>query len=307
MKKTAVIGVGAFGRNHARIYSELENVELVGVADVCAESAAQIAEKYGVCHTVNYAELVDNVDAVSVAVPTEHHFEVAKFFLNAGKDVLVEKPFTRSIEEADELVLLADEKSLILQVGHLERFNPATQAMLAKIEAPRFIEALRLSPFVPRSLDVDVILDLMIHDIDIILRAADSELKEIKAVGVNALTRKIDIANVRLEFESGCVANVTASRISKDRVRKIRVFQESRYLSLDYAEQDAEMYSLKVDGKTPEIVKDNCTVEKAEPLKLEIQSFIESTIKRTKPAVDGKQGRDALAVALEIVNIINNQ
>ncbi len=307
MKKVAVVGAGAFGKNHVRVYSELKNVELVGIADISASRAAEIASPYNIYNTTDYRDLIDRVDAVSIAVPTEHHLEVARAFMAAGKDVLVEKPIADSLGAADEMVAMAERNGLILQVGHLERFNPATQAMLTRIKEPRFIETLRLSPFVPRSLDVDVILDLMIHDIDIILRAAGSVLKEIRAVGVNALTPKIDIANVRLEFESGCVANLTASRISKERVRKFRVFQTNSYLSLDYAEQDAEMYSLKVTGGAPEILKDDCPVEKAEPLKRELESFIDSVMTREAPAVDGKQGRDALEVALKITDIINSQ
>ena len=319
--RVAVAGAGAFGRNHLRVYRELsaEGVTLVAAIEPNAERAAETAEQYGipVFGTVEEALAADlNLDAASVAVPTSYHHAVAGELLAAGIDCLVEKPIAGTLAEADDLMALAEKHCRILQPGHLERFNPAVLAIEPKLTRPMFFEAHRLSVFTPRSLDVDVVLDLMIHDLDIVLKFARSPVREVRAVGLPILSPKVDIANVRVEFESGCVANFTASRVSTERVRKLRFFEPRQYVSVDYARRDllviqvAEGFSVEqamaagaasgfADG-LPGLSFSKPEVSPGEPLKLEIASFLEAIRHRTEPRVTARQGRDALALALEI-------
>jgi predicted dehydrogenase len=312
-----VIGVGAFGRNHARIYHQLarqgEPVRLVGIVDADPARANAVAREFGCRAFGSIEQLVtthSEVQAASVAVPTLHHVETARALMEAGVDVLVEKPLATSLPEADELVQLANRLGRIGQVGHLERFNPAVRATAPLITQPMFFEVHRLSIFTPRSLDVDVVLDLMIHDLDVVLSFVKSPVKEIRAVGLPILSGKADIANVRLEFESGCVANFTASRVSTERVRKIRFFQPRQYISLDYSRQDVLVFSVD-EGKTPGTPSVNPQIKVAkppivaeEPLQAELRSFLGSVGSRSTPLVSFEDGRRALALALDIVAAI---
>jgi predicted dehydrogenase len=311
----AVIGVGAFGRNHARIYHQLakhgEAVRLVGVVDPDVERADAVAAEFGCRGFGSVEQLVtthSEVQAASVAVPTVLHLETARALMAAGVDVLVEKPLAPSLAEADELVRVAQSLNRVGQVGHLERFNPAVRATAPLITQPMFFEVHRLSVFTPRSLDVDVILDLMIHDLDIVLWLVKSPVKEIRAVGLPILSGKADIANVRLEFESGCVANFTASRVSTERVRKLRFFQPRQYVSLDYSRQEVLVFSVGEAAGTPsvnpqiKVAKPPIVAE--EPLQAELRSFLEAVRTRSQPLVSFEDGRRALAVALDIVAAI---
>ena len=308
----AVVGVGAFGRNHARIYHQLaqqgEAVRLVGVVDPDVARADAVAAEFGCRGFGSVEQLVtthSEVQAASVAVPTILHLETARALMQAGVDVLVEKPVAPSLVEADELIRLAQSLNRVAQVGHLERFNPAVRATAPLITQPMFFEVHRLSVFTPRSLDVDVILDLMIHDLDIVLWLVKSPVKEIRAVGLPILSGKADIANVRLEFESGCVANLTASRVSTERVRKLRFFQPRQYVSLDYSRQEVLVFSVGESAGTPsvnpqiKVAKPPIVAE--EPLHAELRSFLEAVRTRSKPLVSFEDGRRALAVALDIV------
>jgi predicted dehydrogenase len=290
--RAGVAGSGSMGRNHARCYSLIENTDLTAVYDADLERAKAVAEEFG-------AEAVDSLDA-SVAVPTVAHLAVGGDLMKRGVHVLMEKPIATSVAEAQELVTLAAEHDRILQIGHIERFNPIMRELEAKLNHPKFIEVHRLSPFPNRSIDIGVVLDLMIHDLEIILHLVKSPVASIDAVGLPVLMQSEDVANARLRFENGCVANVTASRISQERLRKIRVFHNDGYLSLDYQEQSGEMY-WKEDG---EIKKAKVEVEKDEPLKLELTAFAESVREGKTPAVTGQQGTDALAIALEITRQI---
>jgi len=294
--RVGVIGVGHLGSIHAKIYKESPNCQLVGVCDTNQESLNQVCSNLKVAGYTDYRELFKKVDAVSIAVPTSLHHQVATAFLKAGIHTLVEKPFTLTLKEADELIKTAAGNSLILQVGHIERFNSAFAATLKIIKAPKFIECHRLSSFPNRSLDVGAVLDIMIHDIDIVLGLVNSPLKRIDSVGVNILTKFEDIANARLSFKNGCVANLTASRVSEDSMRKIRIFQEDTYISLDYKNAEASVYR-KIGI---EITKTNLPIEKEQPLQKELESFINCVINKTTPLVSGKVARSALAVALEI-------
>jgi predicted dehydrogenase len=369
--RVAVAGAGAFGRNHLRVYRELEaaglGVALVAAVEPDAERAAEIAAKYAIPVFSTAEELLSadlKFEAATVAAPTIQHFAVASAFLDAGLDVLVEKPLAANLAEADELIRIAENKDLILQPGHLERFNPAVMAVQPQLKRPMFFEAHRLSVFTPRSLDVDVVLDLMIHDLDIVLTFANSPVREVRAVGLPILSPKVDIANVRVEFESGCVANFTASRVSTERVRKLRFFEPRQYVSIDYARQDllvirvdekpgdpshalaalpphiaalippqiaADLAAGRVDpailakfaaslNLDPAFVLDPALVARftasestspglsfakpevtpGEPLRLEIESFLDAVRFRKEPQVTARQGRDALALALEI-------
>ncbi|MGD0893850.1 MAG: Gfo/Idh/MocA family oxidoreductase, partial [Terracidiphilus sp.] len=369
--RVAVAGAGAFGRNHLRVYRELETagepVALVAAIEPDAARAAETAEQYSipVYGTVDELLAADlKLDAASVAVPTVHHHAVASALLEAGLDLLVEKPLAASLAEADELIALADKGERILQVGHLERFNPAVLAIQPQLTRPMFFEAHRLSVFTPRSLDVDVVLDLMIHDLDIVLTFANSAVREVRAVGLPILSPKVDIANVRVEFESGCVANFTASRVSTERVRKLRFFEPRQYVSIDYARQDLLVIRVDGAGKAsqadliaslpkhiaallppgiaegiasgkidlskvgPAMIAQFAAMAKidpaviaqvtsadgpkaglsfskpevtpGEPLRLEIQSFLDAVRTRREPRVTARQGRNALALALEI-------
>jgi predicted dehydrogenase len=325
--RVAVVGVGSFGRNHARVYHELQQqgagVELVAVVDADTALARSIAGQFGCRALASVEELFGHVDAASVAVPTVHHLQVATALMNAGIDVLIEKPLASSLEEADALIRLAQAKNRVGQTGHLERFNPAVRATLPLITQPMFFEVHRLSVFTPRSLDVDVVLDLMIHDIDVVLSFVKSPVKEIRAVGLPVVTGKVDIANVRMEFESGCVANLTASRISTERVRKLRFFQPREYISIDYGRQDVlqfrvtaeEKFSLdrllemacSASGPTiPGVAVNKPTVQAEEPLHAELKSFIEAVRCGSKPLVTLEDGRAALAAALNILSSIHD-
>ena len=299
--RVAVIGVGHLGRHHARILSSLEGADLVAVVDTAAERAAEAASANGARALTDYRELLGKVDAVTVAVPTELHRDIALPFLEQGIAVLVEKPMARSLEEADELVAAARASGATLGVGHTERYNPAVAAVLPLVTSPRFIEVHRLGVFPDRSLDIDVVFDLMIHDLDIILALVRSDVESIEAVGVPVLTPRYDIANARLRFASGCIANVTASRISRERVRKIRFFQPDAYISIDYAAQEVEGWRLVPrPGERPSIQGGPLPVERDEPLRRELADFLRAARTRTAPLVDGDAGRRALELATRI-------
>jgi predicted dehydrogenase len=301
--KVGVVGVGHLGKEHARIYASLSHLcQLVGIYDSNPSTAAAIARKVG-CPTFGSMEqLADAVDAVSVVVPTTFHRDVATLFLQRGKDVFVEKPIAETTAQAAELVHLAQEKEVLLQVGHIERFNPVLSYLENNLKQPKFIEAHRLSPYPGRGTDVSVVLDLMIHDLDVIMHLVNSPLQSFDAVGVAVLSPSEDIANVRLKFENGCVANVTTSRISPEKLRKIRVFSADSYISLDYQNQEGEVYFK--EGAT--IKRSKVPVTKDEPLKLELSSFLDSVCRRAQPRVSGEQGKRALDVAVAIVEQIRN-
>lgn len=299
--RVAVIGVGHLGRHHARLLATLDDVELAAVVDTVHERAAAASEATGARALTDYRELFDGVDAVTIAVPTELHAEVARPFLQRGTAVLVEKPIARSLAEADDIVAAAHASGAVLAVGHTERFNPAVAAVLPLVSTPRFIEVHRLGAFPDRSLDIDVVFDLMIHDLDVILAMVKSEVTAIEAVGVPVLTERYDIANARLRFANGCIANVTASRISRDRVRKIRFFQPDAYISIDYASQEVEGYRLvRRDGQRPEIQGGQLPIAREEPLRRELADFVSAVRGRRAPLVTGVDGRRALALAQAI-------
>jgi predicted dehydrogenase len=320
-----VIGVGAFGRNHARVYRQLQetgSVRLVGVVDPDTSRAEAIAREFD-CKAFGSVEQMlithSEVQAASIAVPTILHTEVASALMEGGVDVLIEKPVAATLAEADELIRLAARHKRVAQVGHLERFNPAVRATLPLINRPMFFEVHRLSVFSPRALDVDVVLDLMIHDLDVVLTFAKSEVKEIRAVGLPILSDKVDIANVRIEFESGCVANFTASRVSTERVRKLRFFQPGQYISIDYGRQDVLVFSVgKPDGKSdgsaaalagepsvnPQIAMAKPEITAEEPLLAEIKAFLQSVRDRSQPVVSLEDGSKALGLALAILEEI---
>lgn len=305
--KTAVIGVGHLGKAHARIHSSLPDVDLVAVCDTNEANGRAVAETYQTKFTANFRDLLGEVEAVSIATPTVNHHEVACACLEAGIHVLVEKPISRTLEEADEMIGLAESKSLTLQTGHIERFNPAFQALQQQLTNPKFFEAHRMGIFTPRSLDIDVVMDLMVHELDIIASLVNSEVVKIEAVGIPILTQKIDLANARLEFADGCIANITASRVAGERLRKLRVFQPNEYYSLDYAEQQVGMFKLippKAVGAMPEIVAQGLEITKREPLLAEIESFIAAVRTGAKPVVTGAEGRRALALATEVLDKI---
>ena len=306
MIRVAVIGAGAFGREHARVYSEAEASHLAAVCDVDESRGRPVAERYGAAFVLDYREIIGKVDAASLTVPTELHAAIACELLEAGIAVLVEKPIARTIGEADLIIEASTRSGAVLQVGHLERFNPAVMAAARIITQPRFFEAHRLSIFTPRSLDIDVVMDLMVHDIDVILSFVNSEVSEVRAAGVPILTPRIDIANARIEFANGCVANLTASRVSAERVRKLRFFQPGEYVSIDYAVQEAAVVSVRPRaGGRPDFETRLLTVERSEPLRLEIESFL-SAIKGAPVKVTGEDGRRALALAVDVTERIRN-
>jgi predicted dehydrogenase len=299
--RVAVIGVGQLGRHHARLLASLPDVELVGIFDLNRQRAEEIAASVNTSVLVDLAALPDQVDAVTIAAPTESHASIAQPLLERGVPVLVEKPLARSVEEADLLIAVAARGGATLAVGHTERFNPAVQAARPLLRQPRFIEVHRLGTFSERSLDIDVVFDLMIHDLDVVLSVVDSEVESIDAVGVPVLTPKTDIANVRLRFRSGCIANLTASRISRDRVRKIRFFQPDSYVSIDYAAQELETWKLvRPPAGIPSIEGGKQPVVTDEPLKLELADFVDAVRRKREPGVTGAQGRRALALAQQI-------
>lgn len=303
--RVAVIGVGHLGKHHARILAALPGVELVAVVDTNKSRADEIASVSRTRALYDARELAGKVDAVSIAVPTEIHLEIARSFLASGVPVLVEKPMSRTLEEADQMIDLASKASVPLAVGHTERFNPAVEVASRFLTDPRFIEVHRLGAFPDRSLDIDVVFDLMIHDLDVVLSLVKSDVTSIEAVGVPVLTGRVDIANARLRFANGCIANVTASRISRDRVRKIRFFQPMAYLSIDYAAQKVEVWRLvKGSGTMPSIEGGEVAVPGDEPLRRELADFVDAVVSKRVPKVDGAQGRRALALATEITRKI---
>jgi len=295
--RVGVVGVGALGQHHARVYADLPGATLAGLYDVDPSRAAEVAARHGVPAFARLRELADAADAISVAVPTVDHHRVARTLLEAGKDVLVEKPMTAGLKEAEDLIGLASEKGAILQVGHIERFNPAVDALRKAALQPRFIEVHRLSPFSPRSLDVDVVLDLMIHDLDIVLCLDGSGAVQVDAVGVPVLTSKVDIANVRLRFASGLIANLTASRVSAEKVRKFRVFSPKTYISVDFAARSAQVYRLIQGDAGPEITAERTAAPDEEPLRRQLAAFVAAVRDRTVPAVTGDDGLRALTLA----------
>ena len=307
--KVGVFGVGSLGQHHARIYGELEQAELVGVFDIDARRAADIAAKVGAQPFSDVAALAAAVDAASVVVPTDKHFEMFNQLLAHNVHMMMEKPIAARTDEAERMVEAAQAANLVLQVGHIERFNPVMKFMEDRLGQPRFIEATRLAPYPPprdgappRGTEVSVVLDLMIHDLDIILHLVRRPVQSIHAVGVPVLSPSEDIANVRLGFEGGCVANVTASRISQDRLRKVRVFQADAYLSLDYQEQSGQIHTRTATGIDVAAVP----VEKGDALTAELGSFLECVVRRDTPVVSGEQGTDALRLAVEICHHIEN-
>lgn len=291
MIRTAVIGAGAFGKNHVRVVSENPRAELTAVVDRDPKRAA----------IADYREVIGNVDAAVIAVPTLAHAEIGCALLEAGIDVLIEKPIAASLEEADQLVAAARANGRILQVGHLERFNPAVIALERHATLPLFFEIHRMSVFTLRSLDVDVVLDLMIHDLDIVLALAKADLTDIRAAGISVLSPKVDIANVRLEFADGCIANLTASRVSTDKVRKLRLFQPRQYISLDYAKQSAAVFQV---GGPEGIGFEQWPVEAAEPLQLQFDAFLDSVATRREPKLNGETARRTLEIALAVIGKI---
>jgi predicted dehydrogenase len=299
--RVGVVGTGALGQHHARIYHEIKGAELVGVYDVNPARAAEVAGRFGCPAAQSLDELLAAVDAVSVVVPTKDHFAVGRSVIEAGRDLLVEKPIALRVEEADDLIRMAAEKGRVLQVGHVERFNPVSRVLTAAAVQPRFIEVHRLATFSPRSLDVDVVLDLMIHDLDLVLALDGSELVQVDAVGVPVLTPHVDIANARLRFASGLIANLTASRVSGERVRKFRVFSPRTYVSVDFASREAQVYRLAPNAAgLPEISVERTGGEGEEPLVRELQAFVEAVRTRQSP-VSGEEGRRALALALRVL------
>jgi predicted dehydrogenase len=318
------VGVGVFGRNHARVYKELEQqgepVRLLAVVDPDMSRAETVAREFGCWAFGSVDQMLTKhreLKATSVAVPTVHHLAVARELMQGGVDVLIEKPVAATLSEAKELVALAAAHKRIAQAGHLERFNPAVRATVPLLTQPMFFEVHRLSVFTPRSLDVDVVLDLMIHDLDIVLAFAKSPVKEVRAVGLPILSGKVDIANVRLELESGCVANFTASRVSTERVRKLRFFQPRQYVSLDYGRQEVLVFTVSPDGATggalagnpsvnPQIGVTKPPVASEEPLHAELKSFLHAVQERSTPVVPLDDGCRALALALEIVDAIRD-
>lgn len=305
--KVGVLGVGYLGRFHAQKYAAMENVELVGVADTDSQQAHKVGEECSCQPFSDYQQLLPQVDTVSVVVPTSLHHQVTKDCLNQSVDVMVEKPFTTTLEQADELIELAREKDAVLQVGHLERFNPAVIAMQPLLNHPLFIEAHRISVFKDRGTDVDVVLDLMIHDIDIILSIVDSPLKTIHTVGSPVMTQLTDIANARLIFENGCTANVTVSRISMDNMRRMRIFQPGRYLSVDFGKKEVMSIQLKKEQNAPFPLPDikKYGFSEQDALELELTDFVKNVRQRTKPMVSGIEGRRALDIALQVVEQIS--
>ncbi|MGA2877520.1 MAG: Gfo/Idh/MocA family oxidoreductase [Bryobacteraceae bacterium] len=299
--RVAVIGAGVFGRHHLRVLSQSLNATLVGVVDSDPERAAQAAAEHNCLTFATLGELTGNIDAAVVAVPTSLHAQVGCELLESGVDVLVEKPIATDLASARRLVDTAAEHERILQIGHLERFNPAVAALKKITNIPLFFEIHRLSLFSPRSLDVDVVLDLMIHDLDIVLDLVGAMPEEIRAAGISILSDKVDIANVRLAFSGGCIANLTASRISTERVRKLRLFQPHQYISLDYQKQEAVAFT--VSGNQ-QIGFQPLPAIKEEPLRLEVESFLEAVANRTRPQVPGEEGLRALEVALAILDKI---
>jgi len=298
--RVGVVGTGSIGKNHARVMSELPDVEFAAIYDADPATAAEVGGRLGVRAVSSLDEFATLVDAATIATPTPTHFPVAKFLMEHGKHCLVEKPITENTRDAKELAELAQRSGLVLQVGHIERFNPVLSALEARLTCPQFIESHRLSPYPNRSIEIGVVLDLMIHDLEIVLHLVRSPVKYVDAVGIPVLSRGEDIANARIRFENGCVANLTVSRISPERMRKIRVFQKDAYLSLDYQNQTGEIHRLE-GGR---ILRENVEIEKDEPLKLELAAFVECARVGAVPRVSGDQGAAALELAIQITKQI---
>lgn len=298
--RVGIIGVGYLGVQHARILSYLEEAELIGVADIDFKKAMQIGNRHGVQYYENYENMLDEIDAGIVAAPTTEHFSIAMKLLDAGKSVLVEKPITETVKQADQLVAAAMKSRSILQVGHLERFNPAVEAIENLISDPKFIEVQRLGSFSSRSLDIDVVLDLMIHDLDIILALIKDEVKVIRSSGIHVLSDKIDIANARLEFRSGCVATLTASRVHQGKVRKLRIFEPTAYYSIDYIDQEVKIFPL--NGRQTDIK--TLRIKKEEPLKKELKNFFRCIRDGKIRKVSGTEGLEALKLAYNILEAV---
>jgi predicted dehydrogenase len=301
MIRVAVIGVGAFGKNHARVVSQNPRAKLEYVVDSDAAKAQAVAQEFGANSASDYREVIGQVDAAIVAVPTKAHAEVGCALLDAGIDVLVEKPIAPTVDEADRLIRAAEDNARILQVGHLERFNPVVLELERLARLPLFFEIHRMSIFTFRSLDVDVVLDLMIHDLDIVLALAKGDLQNIRAAGISILSQKVDIANVRLEFSDGCIANLTASRVSTERIRKLRLFQPRQYISIDYAKQSGAVITV---GGAAGFATEQMTVTAAEPLQVQFEAFLNSVKTREKPKLDGRTARRTLEVAAAIIDSI---
>ncbi|OGP99537.1 MAG: hypothetical protein A2026_19720 [Deltaproteobacteria bacterium RBG_19FT_COMBO_46_12] len=307
--KIGVVGVGYFGQFHAEKYAHINDVELVGVVDVDISRARDIAKRYRTQSFFHHADLFNKVQAVSIAVPTPFHYSMTKDFFLRGVDVLLEKPISSTLEEADELIGLAQSRGLIFQVGHLERFNGALSGLMGRVRNPWFIESHRLGPFSGRGAEVDVVLDLMVHDIDIILSLVNSKVKELQAVGIPFITRYPDIANARIEFENGCTASLTASRISKEKIRKTRIFQPEGIFSIDYLSQKLSFSKKGISlgkEKIPEMVTEEIPVKKIDPLEKEIHSFLQSVRDRKEAQVSGLDGKRVLEVALQIIQKIDD-
>lgn len=303
--RAAVIGTGYLGKFHAQKYAAMEDVDLIAVVDVDEQRAREVGQEVGASHTTDFRTIASEIDAASIVVPTVYHAEIASFLLEAGVNIMLEKPVTVTVEEADVLIEIASRNNLVLQAGHLERFNPAVKLLLDRVDNPLFIEAHRISSFKDRATDVDVILDLMIHDIDIVHAMVKSPIKEIRAAGVPVLTPNIDIANVRLMFENGCTANLTASRISLSDMRRIRVFQHGSYISADCMEKSNLVVTRDLSkGLESAIVPELKTHGQVDNLKDELVSFIKAVKGEGKVEVSGKAGRDALATAIKIKEAI---
>ncbi len=299
--KVAVIGVGHLGSIHARIYSQLESAQLVGVCDTWPERAQEIARQYATRPFTDFNQLIGQAEAVSISVPTQEHFSIAKSFLAKGIHTLIEKPITQTTQEADHLLRLAEKTGSILQVGHVERFNAALVKTRTSLKNPRFVEVHRLAPFQPRGTEVGVVLDLMIHDIDILLWLVKNPIRKIEAVGVKVLTPFEDIANARITFMNGAVANLTASRISKEAMRKFRIFQTDAYVSIDFLGQSVDIFG----HNNGSIQHEKLSISGEEPLKAEISSFLNAVQNKTTPPVSGQEAREALSVALKITRLIH--
>ena len=302
--RVAVIGAGEFGRNHARVYREIAGAELIAVHDIDAQRATKLAREFQTSAVHSLEDLGSRVDAASVAVPTAEHETVGCRLMQLGIDVLVEKPMAKTLAQADRLLEAAKRYARVLQIGHVERFNPAVLAVEPILNRPLFFEVHRLGVFTPRSLDVDVIYDLMIHDLDILLALVNEPVEEVKAVGIPVLTDKVDIAHARLEFAGGAVANVTASRVSTERVRKMRFFQQHEYISLDYARRDALRVNVKKPGPQPEFAFQTLATRGAEPLRAELEAFLDAVRTRREPRVNGTAGRAALELAGRVMQSI---
>jgi predicted dehydrogenase len=295
--RVGIIGVGYLGTQHARILSYLEEAELKGVADVEFKKALEIGNRHGVAYFQDYRDMLDEIDAAIVATPTSEHYAVSLHLLKEGKHVLVEKPITETVEQGQELVDTAQRNGLVFQVGHLERFNPAVEAVENMISEPKFIEVQRLGSFSARSLDIDVVLDLMIHDLDIIRSLIKDEVKTIRSSGIHVLSDKIDIANARLEFRSGCIATLTASRVHQGKVRKLRIFEPTSYYSIDYIDQDVKVFPLHGGPAEVKTLK----IQKEEPLKKELQNFLLCLLEGRCGKVSGQEGLEALKLARAVL------